>query len=104
MIELKTKFITVQIFSLEPTDLPEFAREATLVMQGKASMRSGFVEGIVMVDESQRQALVVTQWESLHDWVTAEWDADIGRTLGDMVEGTKGFEFRSYEPITIVRA
>jgi hypothetical protein len=82
VIDVKTKFITVEIFILEPADLPEFAREATLAMQRKAPSRPGFIEGVVMADDSQRQALIVTQWESRSHWVGAEWDEEIGLVKG----------------------
>jgi heme-degrading monooxygenase HmoA len=104
MIDVKTKFITVDIFTLEPTDFPEFAREATLCMQRQAPSRPGFIEGIVMADESQRQALIVTQWESRSSWVGSEWDEEIGQTVANLVKGAKAFDFRAYEPITIVHA
>jgi hypothetical protein len=104
MIDVKTKFVSVLVFTIEPDDLPEFAHEATLAVQRKAPTRRGFVEGIVMANESKTEALIVTQWESKHDWIEAQWDEDIGRTVAVLVEGTKSFDVRSFEPITIVRA
>jgi hypothetical protein len=104
MIDVKTKFVSVLIFTIEPDDLPAFAREASLAVQRQAPMHQGFVECIVMANEPKTEVLIVTQWESRHDWSVAQWDEDVGRTITNWVESGKGFDVRSYQPIAIVRS
>lgn len=104
MIDVKTKFISVLFFRVEPSDLPGVAREASLVMQRKGGALRGFLEGVVMANEAKTELLLVSQWESRHAWSAAQWDQDVGRTMGDLVESAKSFELRTYEPITIVRS
>lgn len=103
MIDVKTKFVSVVVFTVEPEDVPGFAREASLALQRTAPIHSGFVEGIVMANDQRTQVLVISQWASRHDWSIAQWDEDIGHTLSDLVEGASKFDVHGYEPITVVR-
>jgi hypothetical protein len=102
MIDVKAKFVSVLLFRIEPEDLPGFAREATLSLERKAPLHQGFVEGIIMMNEQKTEVLIVSQWESRHDWSAAQWDDDLGRTMSDLVQGASSFEIRSYEPISVV--
>jgi hypothetical protein len=104
MIEVRTKFVSVSIFTIEPEDLPVFAREASLTLERRGPLHRGFVESIIMASERKNEVLIVTQWESRHDWSVSQWDEDLGRTMGDLVESAKTFDFHSYEPIAIVRS
>lgn len=103
MIDVKTKFVSVVILTIESGDLPSFSREATLAVQRRAPLHHGFIEGVVMTNEERTELLIVSQWETRDDWAAAQWDADIGRTIGDLAENASAFRFRSYEPITVVR-
>jgi heme-degrading monooxygenase HmoA len=94
----------VLIFTIEPDQLPEFAQHSTIVMQRKVPVLHGFVEGVVMADESKRELLIVTQWETRDAWSAAQWNESVSQSLGQFVESARTFQFRTYEPITIVRA
>jgi heme-degrading monooxygenase HmoA len=104
MIDVKTKFISVLIFTMAPDETPAFTHQAALVMQRKVPLLHGFVEGAVMANEEKTQVLLVTQWESRDAWSAAQWNDSVSNSLGDFVESASTFEFRTYEPITIVRA
>lgn len=104
MIDVRTKFVSVLVFTVNPDDLAGFAREATLAVQRRAPLFHGFVEGIVMANEDGTQMLIVSQWQSRGDWSAAQWDEELGRTLSDLVVGASSFDIHSYEPLTVVRA
>jgi heme-degrading monooxygenase HmoA len=104
MIDVKTKFVVVNIFSADPQDLPGMARVVQLTAERTGPLQSGFIECIVMASEDRTQLLVVSLWDSKQSWSAAQWDQDIGRELGGVVESATSFDVRTYEPITVVRA
>jgi heme-degrading monooxygenase HmoA len=104
MINMNTKFISVMILAVSPEDMPAIAREATLAMQRTVPVMHGFIEGMVMANEQKTEVLLVTQWDSKDSWSAAEWDDALGRTVSDLVEGSKATQYHTYEPITVVRA
>jgi heme-degrading monooxygenase HmoA len=104
MIDIKTKFISVLIFRVSPDDLPEFARESSIVMQRRVPLISGFVEGAVMANEEKTECLIVTQWHSRDAWGAAQWNESMESALANLVESARAWEVHTYEPITVVRA
>jgi heme-degrading monooxygenase HmoA len=103
MIDPKTKWISILAFTVAREALREIGRQASDIMARKGPLLNGFIEGIVMADETQTQLLIVTQWESQAAWSSHQWDEEISETLGSLVETSTAFEFHGYEPITIVR-
>ena len=104
MIDLKTKWICITVFTASGDTLRELSHEASLLMERKSPLLSGFIEGIVMTNETHTELLIVTQWESREAWSTHQWDEDVSRSLGEFAQAALKFEFHAYEPITIVRA
>ena len=104
MIDVATKFVTVQIYQLDPGDLPGVARVAKLVAEERAPTINGFIQCVIMANEQKTQMLIVSLWESREAWSAAQWDDELGRVVAEEVETSTAFDFKTYEPITIVRA
>ncbi len=103
MIDIKTKFVSVVAFNVDPQDFEALSRELAIFVQRKGPLIGGFIECIVLANELKTRLLAVGQWESRHAWSAAQWDEDVGRTITDLVKGATSFEIHSYEPIAIMR-
>lgn len=104
MIHVQTKWVGVAAFTIDPADIASIAHQAALIMQRNAPLVQGFIEGIVMVDDTRTRMVLVSQWESRESWAAAEWNELLSQALGDWVESSKAFDYHGYEPITVVRA
>ncbi|MGA8840440.1 MAG: antibiotic biosynthesis monooxygenase [Candidatus Aquilonibacter sp.] len=103
MLDVKTTFIAALVFTIDPKDVVTFGEAAAQLVQRRGSAAPGFIESVVMADETKTQVLVVTQWESRHAWAQAHWDQDIGNGIVALVESATSFDVRSYDPIAVVR-
>jgi quinol monooxygenase YgiN len=103
MLDVKTTFIATLIFTIDPKDLSTFGDAAARLVQQKGSAAPGFIESLVMADETKTQVLIVTQWESRHAWAQVHWDQDVGNGIVALVESATSFDVRSYDPIAVVR-
>lgn len=103
MMDAKATFISTLIFTVDPNDLVRFADEATQLVRKKSSAAPGFIESVVMADETKTQVLVVTQWESRHAWAQVHWDQEVGNAIAALVESATSFDVRSYDPIAVIR-
>ncbi|MGA7747570.1 MAG: antibiotic biosynthesis monooxygenase [Candidatus Aquilonibacter sp.] len=103
MMDIKTTYIAALIFTIDPKDVVEFGNAAAKLVQQKGSAAPGFIESLVMSDETKTQVLVVTQWESRHAWAQAHWDQDVGNGIVALVESATSFDVHSYDPIAVVR-
>ena len=103
MIDVRTKFITVLVFRLDPGDLAGVAREVQLVAERKGPLIDGLIESVVMANDEKTQLVLVALWESKQAWGAAQWDQDVGRAVTDAVETASSFEVHMYEPIAVVR-
>ncbi len=50
------------------------------------------------------ELLVVSVWESQHQWSEAQYDQEIGRVVSDIVETAKSYAIHTYETVSVVRA
>jgi heme-degrading monooxygenase HmoA len=103
MIDMRTKFVAVSIYTVAPERLSAVADAARSTMERDVHRLAGFREGIAMADEDQTQVLIVTQWDSKDAWVRAEWEPTIGKAVANLVEDAKAYNVRTFVPITIVR-
>ncbi len=103
MMDSETTFIAVLIFTIDPKDLVRFGDAAAHLVQHKGSAAPGFIESVVMANETKTQVLVETRWESRHAWAQVHWDQEVGNGIVALVEGATSFDVRSYDPIAVVR-
>jgi len=103
MMDAKASFISTLIFTVNPNDLLRFADQATKLVRSKSAAAPGFIESVVMADETKTQVLVVTQWESRHAWAQVHWDQEVGNGIVALVESATKFDVRSYDPIAVIR-
>jgi heme-degrading monooxygenase HmoA len=103
MTDMRTKFVAVAMYTVEPERLSAFADAARSTMEREVHRLPGFCEGIVMTDEEQKQVLVVTQWDSKNSWARAEWEPTIGDAVARSVQGAAAYSVRTFVPITVVR-
>ncbi|HEX8806032.1 MAG TPA: antibiotic biosynthesis monooxygenase [Candidatus Aquilonibacter sp.] len=102
MIDMRTKFVAVSMYTVTPDKLSAMADTTRGTMEREVRGLAGFCEGIVMTDEEQKQVLIVTQWESKDAWARAQWEPTIGRAVADAVEGATAYNVRTFVPITVV--
>jgi quinol monooxygenase YgiN len=103
MMDIKTTFIAALVFTIDPKDVIRFGDAAAQLVQRKGSKAPGFIQSVVMADETKTQVLIVTQWESRHAWAQVHWDQDVGNEIVALVESATSFDVRSYDPIAVVR-
>ena len=104
MVDDKATYISALTFTMDAKDVPRFGAEAAQLVQRRGAGAPGFIESVVMVDETKTQVLIVTQWQSQQAWVQINWDRDVGNELTALVEGAKSFNVRSFDPIAVVHA
>ncbi|HTV92226.1 MAG TPA: hypothetical protein VMG98_05880 [Verrucomicrobiae bacterium] len=104
MIDSKTKFVAVSIYTVKANSFSALTEAASETMQRDLPTLDGFCEGIVMADEMKTRVLVVTQWTSKHDWAQVHWEPRVGAAVANFVEGSTSYDVQTFEPITVVRA
>jgi hypothetical protein len=104
MIDMKTKFIAVSIYTVTTQNLAALEASARSTIERDAALLDGFCEGIVMTNEEQTQVLIVTLWASKQAWASAEWEPRIGKAVAGFVQGATAYDVHTYVPVTVVRA
>ncbi|HTV93814.1 MAG TPA: hypothetical protein VMG98_13950 [Verrucomicrobiae bacterium] len=103
MIDVRTKFIAVSIYQVEPENFAAVTQAATQTIERDVVTLAGFFEGMVMADEARTRVLIVTQWSSKHAWAQAFWEPRIGKAVAEFVRDATTYEVQTFEPLTIVR-
>lgn len=57
----------------------------------------------VMVNAEEARLLVVSVWQSAHEWSGAEYDQEIGKAVAETVEASTSYDIETYETVTVVR-
>lgn len=104
MIDLKTKFVAVSVYTVTTENLAALETSARSTIEQDAAVLNGFCQGIVMTNEEQTQVLIVTLWDSKQAWVSAEWEPRIGKAVAGFVQGSTAYDVRTFLPVTVVRA
>ncbi|HTZ53954.1 MAG TPA: hypothetical protein VMB20_02740 [Candidatus Acidoferrum sp.] len=104
MIDSRTKFIAVSIYTVATKNLSAFETTARSTIERDTVVLNGFCEGIVMTNEEQTQVLIVTLWDSKQAWVSAEWEPRIGNAVATFTEAATAYDVRTFVPVTIVRS
>jgi len=103
MIDVKTKFIAVSIYTVTAKNFAALAEAAAKTMQHDVPTVQGFCEGVVMADETQTRVLIVTQWLSKQAWSQANWEPRIGEAVATLVQDARSYDVQTFEPLAIVR-
>src|SRR5579862_4830864 len=104
MIDVKAKFVAVNTYGIDPSDLSGMVREVRLIAERRAPLMSGFLESVIMANQEHTRLVIVSLWESQHAWSAAQWDQEVGRVVSDMAESAQSFDVHTYEPISVVRS
>lgn len=103
MIDFKTKFIAVSIYTVTAANFTGLTEASAQTMQRDLPAIEGFCEGVVMADEVKSRVLIVTQWLSKEAWAQAHWEPRIGEAVATFAENATSYDVQTFEPVTIVR-
>ncbi len=103
MMDIKATFISALVFTIDPNDVIKFGDAAAQLVQRKGTTAPGFIESLVMADETKTQVLIVSRWESRHAWAQIHWDQEVGNEIVALVESATKFDVRTYDPIAVIR-
>ncbi len=102
MIDRRTKFIAVSIYTVASEKRDAFEASARSTIERDASVLNGFCEGIVMTNEEQTQVLIVTLWDAKSAWANAQWEPRIQNAVAEFTLGAKVYDLHTFVPVTIV--
>ncbi len=102
-IDQSSRFVSVLSFNLGSGDVTRISSEVRNAAETLVPDRKGFIGCVVMLNEGKTDVSVVSVWESADAWSTAQYDAEIGRVVTDIVETAKSYSVQTYETITVVR-
>lgn len=104
MIDMRTKFVSVSIYTIAREKLSAFEAAARSTIERDASVLGGFCEGIVMTKEDRTQVLIVTLWDAKEAWAKAQWEPRIQGAVAEFTLGANTYDLHTFVPVTIVRA
>jgi hypothetical protein len=104
MIDTRTKFVAVSTYTVAAQNLEAFQASTRETIERNARVLDGFCGGAVMTDEQQTQVLIVTEWDSKHAWIEAQWEPRIGKAVASFVTDATTYNLRTYLPVTIVHS
>ncbi|HKU68550.1 MAG TPA: antibiotic biosynthesis monooxygenase [Candidatus Baltobacteraceae bacterium] len=88
--------IAVVTFEVTPEAFGRVSSEAASVLQGRLPAIAGFIEGMVLANESTTEVRIVTRWTSREHWAAAQWDERIERTVTDLFQDTASYKLEMY--------
>ena len=98
------RFVSLLSFDLGSKDIDAMVSEVRHAVERQAPSKKGFIGSVVMLNREKAQLLVVSIWESQHEWSEAQYDQKIGRVVSDIVETAKSYAIQTYETVSVVRA
>jgi len=103
-IDDTTRFVSLLSFELGSEDVDAMVREVRHAIEQQVPNKKGFIGSVVMLNNEKTQLLIVSVWESGHEWSEAQYDQGVGRVVSDIVETAKSYEIQTYETVSVVRA
>jgi heme-degrading monooxygenase HmoA len=86
---------SMHIFTVAPDRFASLVERATETAR-EASTLPGFVSANVFGNAAHTKLLIASKWESQHAWSRTQWNAQIGRAVTDLIEGSQADEFELY--------
>lgn len=102
-IDESTRFVCILTFEIGSSDMPTLSREVQSAVEQRVPNEKGFMGSVVMVNAEESRLLVVSVWESAHAWSAAQYEANVGHVVSDVVETAKSYDVQTYQTITVVR-
>jgi heme-degrading monooxygenase HmoA len=103
-IDDTARFVSLLSFELGSEDVDAMPREVRRAIEQRGPIEKGFIGSVVMLNKEKGQLLVVSVWESQHEWSEAQYDQEIGQVVSDVVETATSYEIQTYETVSVVRA
>lgn len=103
-IDDTARFVSLLSFELGSENVDTMVSEVRHAVEQQAPSKKGFIGSVVMLNKEKTLLLIVSVWESGHEWSEAQYDQGIGRVVSDIVETAKAYEIQTYETVSVVRA
>lgn len=71
-------------------------KEQRVVSVATFHVTTATFEAAVLTNEQTTRLVVVSTWESSHNWAVAQGDHDIERTIADIFEKTASYELECF--------
>ena len=76
--------VHVWAVSIAADECEAAAKHLSDLIQGAVADLPGFLKGEVLEADDQRSILALTHWTSRQLWAQAQWNREVGRTLGEV--------------------
>jgi len=83
------RIVAVVTFKVTPEDFARVSSEADTTLRRRLPTIPGFIEGMVLANESTTKVAIASEWKSRQNWAAAQWDEDIERAVADMFQETR---------------
>lgn len=99
MMPSQDNVIALITFKVTPKEFDAVVRTAAAAIRQGAAAVPGFIDGIVLTDETKTHILIHTEWASRESWAKGEWDRAIADDLVDLFEATASYDIKLYFPL-----
>ncbi len=100
----RNRIVSVVTFNVTPDTFGPVYREAGLLMERRLPTIPGFIEGMLLANETKTRIIAMSEWTSRYSWAVAQSDEDVARTLADIFLGTASYSLEFYRPLVVVHA